>query len=133
MSTAQSILVGYGMLVLLYGFLLGIPLAVVRSSTPQASRHLVAAHLSGLMQGPVALGCAFAIGAVSFDSTWATAAACLLVAGLIAETAGGTLNWLQGTGDQFAEKSVGFRINALTGVLAIPGLGILAVAVIGRL
>lgn len=133
MSTAQSILVGYGILVLLYGFILGIPLAVARSSAPQASRQLVTAHLSGLMQGPVAMVCAFAIGAVSFESTWATAAACLLVAGLVAETVGGTLNWLQGTGDQFAEKSVGFRINALTGVLAIPGLAVLAVGVIGRL
>lgn len=130
MSTAQSILVGYGMVVLLYGFILGIPLAAARSSAPQASRHLVTSHLSGLMQGPVALGCAFAIGAVSFESSWATAAALLLVAGLVAETVGGTVNWLQGTDDQFAERSIGFRINALTGALAIPGLVIMVVAVL---
>lgn len=121
------------MVVLLYGFMLGVPLAAARSSAPQASRHLVNAHLSGLVQGPIALGCAYAIGAVSFDSGWATTAAVLLVAGLAAETAGGTVNWLQGTGDQFAERSVGFRINALTGLLAIPGMAILVVGVVSRL
>ena len=81
----------------------------------------------------MALGCAFAVGAVSFDSTWATVGACLLVAGLVAETLGGTINWLQGTGNQFAEKSLGFRINALTGLLAIPGLAIIVVGVLTRM
>jgi hypothetical protein len=81
----------------------------------------------------VVLGCAFAVGAVSFGSTWATVAACLLVIGLIAETVGGTTNWLQGTGDQFAEKSLGFRINALTGPFAIPGLAIIVVGVLTRM
>lgn len=133
MTAAQDILVSYGLIVLLYGFVLGVPLAVARSSAPQASRYLVTAHLSALIQGPVALGCAFAVGAVSFDSTWATAAACLLVAGLVAETVGGTVNWLQGTNDQFAERSLGFRINALTGALAIPGLAIIVIGVVTRL
>ena len=68
MSTAQNILVTYGLAVLSYGLVLGIPLAVARSSAPQAPRHLVTAHLSGLMQCPIVLGLAFAIGSVSFDS-----------------------------------------------------------------
>ena len=133
MSTAQNLLVGYGVIVLTYGLLLGVPLAAVRSSAPHASRHLVTAHLSGLIQGPVALGLAFAIGAVSFDSTVSTVAATLVIAGLAAETLGGTLNWLQGAGDQFEEKGPGFWVNALTGVLAIPGALIITVAVITKL
>jgi hypothetical protein len=133
MSTAQNLLVGYGVVVLTYGLLLGVPLAVARSSAPSASRHLVTAHLSGLMQGPFALGMAFAIGAVAFDSTLATVASALVVGGLAAETLGGTLNWLQGTGDQFAEKGLGFWFNAMTGVLAIPGALIITVAVIAKL
>ena len=132
MSTAQGLLVGYGMLILVYGFVLGIPLAVARSGTPQASRHLVTSHLSALMQGPVVLGLAFAIGVVSFDSTLSVVAAGLVIAGLVAETLGGTVNWLQGTGDQFAEKGLGFRMNALTGVLSIPGIVIIAVVVLSR-
>ena len=133
MSTAQNLLVGYGVIVLTYGLLLGIPLAASRSKAPQASRHLVTAHLSGLMQSPIALGLAFAIGAVSFDSTLATVAAALVVGGLAVEAAGGTVNWLKGTGDQFEEKGTGFKLNALSGPLAIPGAVIIAVAVLSKL
>ena len=133
MSTAQNLLVGYGVIVLTYGLLLGVPLAAARWKSPQASRHLVTSHLSGLMQGPVALGLAFAIGAVSFDSTLATVAAALVVGGLAVETLGGTINWLQRTGDQFAEKGAGFRFNAMSGPLAIPGALIITVAVLSKL
>ena len=133
MSTAQNLLVGYGVLVLTYGFLLGVPLAAARMKTPAASRHLVTAHLSGLMQGPIHFGLAFALGAVSFDSSLATVAAGLVVAGSLAEITGGTLNWLQSTQDQFSERSMGFRVNSLTGLLAIPGALIIAVGVLGRL
>jgi hypothetical protein len=133
MSTAQNLLVGYGVIVVTYGLLLGVPLAAARSKSPQASRHLVTSHLSGLMQGPVALGLAFAIGAVSFDSTLATVAAGLVVGGLAVETLGGTINWLQRTGDQFVEKGAGFRLNAMSGPLAIPGVLIITVAVLSKL
>jgi hypothetical protein len=133
MSTAQNLLVGYGVIVLTYGLLLGIPLAAARAKAPQAPRHLITAHLSGLMQGPVVLGLAFAIGAVSFDSNLATVAAALVIAGLVAETLGGTVNWLQGTGDQFEQKGTGFRLNALAGPLAIPGALIITVAVLAKL
>ena len=133
MSTAQNLLVAYGLLVLSYGLLLGVPLAIARSSEPQASRHLVTAHLSGLMQGPITFGLAFAIGTVSFDSALAVVAACLVTAGFLAETLGGTVNWLRGTGDQFEEKGAGFRLNTLTGPLAIPGTLIITVAVLTKL
>lgn len=130
MSTAQNILVTYGLLVLGYGLVLGIPLAIVRSSAPQAPKHLVTAHLSGLMQCPIALGLAFAIGSVSFDSALAVVASCLVIGGFLAETLGGTLNWLRGTGDQFEEKGAGFRFNALAGPLSIPGVLIITIAVV---
>jgi hypothetical protein len=133
MSTAQNLLVGYGVIVLTYGFLLGVPLAASRMKAPAASRHLVTTHLSGLMQGPIHFGLAFALGAVSFDSDLATTAAALVVGGSLAEITGGTLNWLQSSQDQFSERSMGFRVNALTGLLPIPGALIIAVGVLGRL
>ena len=58
MTTAQNILLVYGVIILTYGFVLGIPLAAVRSRQPQASRHLVTTHLSGIIQGGVSLGLA---------------------------------------------------------------------------
>lgn len=133
MSTAQNVLVTYGLVVLCYGLVLGIPLAIARSSGPQAPRHLVTAHLSALMQSPIAIGLAFAIGSVSFDSNLAVVASCLVVGGLLTETLGGTLNWLRGTGDQFQERGAGFRLNALTGPLAIPGTLIITAAVLTKL
>lgn len=133
MSTAQNLLVAYGLIVLSYGLLLGVPLAAARTKAPAASRHLVTAHLSGLMQGPIHLTLAFAIGAVSFDSGLAVVAACLVIAGSLAEAVGGTVNWLQSAGDQFEERSLGFHINALSGPLAIPGALIITIAVITKL
>jgi hypothetical protein len=106
---------------------------MVRTSAPQAPRHLVTTHLSSLIQSPIALGLAFAIGAVSFDTSLATFASALVVSGFLTETVGGSVNWLQGTGDQFAERSTGFRINSLTGLLAIPGTLVITVAVLTRL
>ena len=133
MSTAQDVLVTYGLLALLYGLILGIPLARARMNAPAASRHLVSTHVSALMQGPLHLGVAFALGAVAFDSTLAVVAAALLVAGSALELGGGTVNWLLATGDQFAERSPGFLLNSLTGPLAIPGLALLAYGVVTRL
>lgn len=130
MTTAQNILLVYGVIILTYGFLLGIPLAVVRAEQPQASRHLVTAHLSGLIQAGIHLGLAFAVGTADLTPWLATTAAILVVLGSGLEVTGGTINWLQSTGDQFAEKSLGFRISALSGPPAITGAVIVAVGVI---
>lgn len=133
MSTAQQILVVYGVVIIAYGFVLGVPLAAARSKSPHASRHLVTTHLSALMQGPVCLGLAFAFGATTFTSTAATIAAVMVVAGLTLEALGGTANWLQSVTDQFAEKSLGFRLNSASGPVAIIGIAIAAVGVISGL
>lgn len=130
MTTAQNILLVYGVVILTYAFGLGIPLASVRQANPQASRHLVTTHLSGIMQGGVHLGLAFALGAADLGSGLATTAAALLVVGSALETLGGTMNWLQGTGDQFAEKSVGLRFNSLSSPPILIGMVIIAVGVI---
>jgi hypothetical protein len=133
MSTATRVLLAYGVLVASYGMVLGVPLARIRSTTPEAPRHLVTTHLSALMQGPVALGLAFAVAVTDFDAGWATVVAVILVVGLALEAVGGTLNWLRGTGDQFAERSPGFFANALSGPLAIVGVLGITVGVLTNL
>lgn len=125
MSTAARVLIAYGVAIVAYGLLLGVPMARIRSANPQAPRHLVTTHLSALMQGPVVLGFAFAITAVGFDSGLATVAAVTLLVGLVLEALGGTLNWLRGTGDQFAERSPGFVANAVSGPITILGAAVL--------
>jgi len=125
MSTAARVLIAYGVAVIAFGLLLGVPMARIRAANPQAPRHLVTTHLSALIQGSVALGFAFAITAVGFDSGLATGAAVALFIGLALEMVGGTLNWLRGAGDQFAERSPGFVANAISGPITILGAAIL--------
>ena len=97
---------------------------------PQTSRHLVTTHLSGLIQGGVSLGLAFAVGAADLTPWLATTAAVLVVAGSALEVTGGTVNWLQGTGDQFAERSLGLAINSLSAPPAIVGTVVIAIGVV---
>lgn len=132
MSTAQQILIGYGMGVLLLGFVLGMALGAARSKNPSA-RNLAMAHVETLMQGAMILGVAYAVGAVAFDSTAATWGAILLAVGAAMQAAGVTLNWVTKTGDQFAEKSPGFMLNSASTFIAVPGLVILAFGVFSNL
>lgn len=133
MSTAQSILVVYGVAVLAYGFLLGIPFAVIRRKEPEAPRHLVNAHVSAIMQGGVSLGLAYSLTFTELTAGWALAAAWLLVFGSVVSMVGDTVNWLSGTGDQFAERSLGLKFNALTGPTTISGILIVLVGVVRSL
>lgn len=133
MTAAQEIFVVYGVVVLAYGFILGVPLAATHSKAAQAPKHLVTTHLSAIIQGAVHFGLAAAISFADLSPGWAVAAAWLIVAASALEIAGGTINWLSGTGDQFAEKSLGFRFNSLVGPPAIIGIVIVGVGVIGAL
>lgn len=120
----------YGVTALAYGFVLGVPLAAARMKAPHAPRHLVTTHLSALIQGAIHLGLGFGVGMVSLGAGWTIAAAWLIVAASVLELVGGTVNWLSGTGDQFAERSLGFRINSLVGPPAILGIGIVLAGVL---
>ena len=115
MTTAQQVLIVYGTLSISYGMVLGVPLTSVRMSAPTAPRHLVVAHLSALMQGPVHISLAFALGLSTLTSWLETGAAVLLVAGSSLFVAGATLNWRQEVGDHFAERSPGWYLLAASG------------------
>jgi hypothetical protein len=130
MSTAVRVLVSFGVIVIAYGLVLGVPLARVRAAHPVAPRHLVTTHLSALMQGPVALGSAYALSVSGFDSDVATVAAWVFVTGLALEVIGGTTNWLTNTGDQFAERSAGLKVNTVSGPLSLAGGLAIAVGVL---
>ena len=132
MSTAQRVFVGYATLVLVLGFLLGAVLGTLRMKAP-AIRTLGTAHVETLMQASLHFGLAFAVGAVGFDTTGATWGAWLLVAGSSMQAAGGTLNWITATTDQFAERSPGFKLNSLSTFVMLPGLAITAVGILTNL
>ncbi len=132
MSTAQRVLIGYGTVILLVGFALGTILGMLRTKAPQV-RSLATAHVETLMQASLHLGLAFAIGAVGFRSPAATWAAWLLLAGSAMQATGVTLNWITRTGDQFAERSPGMKINSLSTFVIWPGVAIIAWGILTRL
>ena len=78
-------------------------------------------------------GLAFAIGMVGFYSRTATWAAVLLVIGSAMQAVGATMNWLTKTGDQFAERSPGFKINSLSTFATWLGLTLAAWGILSRL
>lgn len=131
MSNAQQVFIIYGSVILAAGFLLGVVLGAVRMNAPEA-RGLATAHVETLMQASIHLGLAFAVGAVGFDSGAATAGAVLLVIGSAMQAVGVTLNWLTKAKDQFAERSPGFFINSASTFVAVPGVAIVVIGILGN-
>jgi len=132
MTTAQAILITYGVFSLLYGFALGVPLSRARSVSPSASRHLVTAHLSAIMQGPVHVSVAVALGFTGAAAWVETTAAVLLVAGSTLFLAGATLNWLQHVDDHFAVHSTGWKLFAASSAGHLTGMAVVATCVVTR-
>ncbi len=95
-----------------------------------APRSLVTAHIAALMQGAMHLGLVAGFVYLDLSDGWATTAAWLLVISSAFEALGGATNWLQGTGDQFAEKSLGYKFNSISGPVGIVGILIVLVGAI---
>lgn len=131
-SSPQSLFIAYGTVILIVGFVLGTVLGMVRMKAP-AARTLAAAHVETLMQAALHLALAFAVGAVAFDSSAATAGAWLLIVASAMQAFGATANWITNVSDQFAERSLGFYLNSLSTVIALPGLAIIAFGILSRL
>ena len=132
MSTAQQLFIGYAVIILAVAFALGAILGALRMRTP-AVRSLASAHVETLIQAALHFGLASAIGVVGFESSAATWAAALLVAGSGLQAIGATLNWATNTVDQFAERSPGFRLNSLASFVILPGLVIVSFGIFTRL
>lgn len=133
MDTATRILVVGGMCVLVFGFLLGIPMAAARSKASRAPRYLFAAHLAAIIQGGMLLALTIAVGFAALSSAVAATAAALLVGGVALFDLGLALNWLQGVEDAFAEGSLGNKVSAVGTPLVLIGAGILLYGVVAAL
>jgi len=132
MSTATQLFITYGLIILIVGFGLGSALGMLRMKHPSV-RNLATAHVETLMQGAMHLGLGFAVHTSGWDTGWSTIGAVLLVVGSAMQASGVTLNWLTKTGDQFAEKSIGYMINSASTFVIFPGLIIIAVGVLTNL
>jgi len=132
MSTATQLFITYGLVILVVGFGLGFILGMLRAKHPSL-RNLASAHVETLMQGSMHLGLGFAVHTVGWDTGWTTAGAWLLVVGSAMQASGVTLNWITKTGDQFAEKSIGYMINSASTFVIFPGLIIIVIGLLTNL
>jgi hypothetical protein len=130
MQTGQEILIVYGAISLMYGFVLGIPLSRIRMRQPEAPRYLVVAHLSAIIQGGVHLALSIALGFADMTPLLTTLSAALLISGSALFVSGATLDWLQRVGDHFAERSLGWRLLAASGPVHISGMAIVTAGVL---
>jgi hypothetical protein len=122
------LLVIAGMLNVALSFLLGWVLALYRKKAPiERHRWLLTAHEVALQEGVLLICVAFAFIACAARGATGTLAwwsAVLLVAASVFQDSSGIVNWLQRTGDQFAEKSSGWILATVNAVLNTAGLGL---------
>jgi hypothetical protein len=112
-------------------FLLGWVLASRRlKSAMEPDRWLLVAHEVSLQEGLMLLGLAFALGFAKLSPTLATVAAWLLIVASVFQDFSGIVNWLRGTGDQFAERSTGWLLATFNAVTNTAGLLIVAWGVV---
>lgn len=130
MNAATEILIVGGMLVLTFGLLLGIPMALARGKASHAPRYLVLAHLASIIQGGLLLALTVAVGFSPLSERIETAAAYAAVSGSALFGIGNTINWLQDVQDAFEKKSIGNKMGAAGTPLIIIGVGTLLVGVL---
>jgi hypothetical protein len=131
MQQAVKVLVVGGVLNLVLSFALGWVLSMKRLREPIAKHHwLLVAHTVSLQEGTMLLGLAFAMTFARLPGTAAAIGAWLMVAASAFQDFSGIVNWLRRTGDQFAEKSTGWRLASVNAVLNSAGLAIVAVGVV---
>ncbi|NEZ03566.1 hypothetical protein G4Y73_05290 [Wenzhouxiangella sp. XN201] len=133
MDNATQIFIVGGMIVLSFGFLLGIPMAVTRSRSPRAPRYLFAAHLAAIIQGALLLAMTVAIGFSDLSPGVETVAATLLLSGIVLFDLGMVINWLQGVEDAFSEKSLGNKVSSIGTPFVLIGTGIVLFGVIAAI
>lgn len=133
MEYAEKVLLTGGILVLTFGFLLGIPMAQERMKAASAPKALVNAHLEALIGGAVLIALAVAAGFSDLGKAPESIAAWLLAGAVASAVLGGTLNWLQKVEDSFASKSPGFYLQAAAGPTNLVGIAIILVGVLKAL
>ncbi len=130
MDMSGKVLIVGGSFSLFYGFLLGFPLTAARMRAPAASRHLVTAHLSAIIQGATLLALSGAMGFSDLPAVIETTAAALLVAGAVLFVAGAIVNWRQDVDDHFAVRSIGWRLFAASGPANVAGAATVLVGIL---
>lgn len=130
-SIAVKLLVLGGLANLVLSFALGWLLSAHRLRGPMAPHHwLLVAHTVSLQEGVMLVGLGFAAMFARLPEGLAIAGAAMLVAASAFQDLSGIVNWRRGTGDQFAERSAGWRLASINAVLNTAGLVIVVGGVV---
>ena len=131
MSTAAKILVVGGVLNLAAAFVLGYILSNKRLNPPHKGPfYLDLAHKNALQEGFMLLGLTWAVTLAHISSTWLILAAWLIVASSVFQVGAAVVGWLQGTTDEFKERSLSFYLATTNAFLVTAGLAILIYGVL---
>ena len=130
MELAAKILIVGGLANILYSFVTGNMLALIRMKNPEGPKYLVMAHLGSLMWAPLLWGLVVVL-PLSNLSAWmeALAASCMVGSSVLLGLKD-TLYWRQGTQDEFAEKPVVFMLNFPLSIAFAAGTIILTIGVL---
>jgi len=124
---AQKVLIGGGLINIVYGFLTGFAFSTARQKSEFAPRYLVMAHTGPLAFGTMLMALSLTIPISALSPENEELAARLLVAFAVCIAVKDTYNWLAGVTDEFAQKPVFSRTVGGAGVLAgIVGIAMLS-------
>lgn len=125
-SSAVKILILGGLANLVLSFALGWILSMHRMRGPmEPHRWLLVAHTVSLQEGVMLLALTLAAMVAQLPSWLAVLGAVLLVAASAFQDFSGIANWWKRTDDQFAERSLGWKLASVNAVLNTAGLLIL--------
>ena len=133
MTTADAILILTAIALLFSGAVTGFFMSRIRLSAPDTPKYLRFAHLASYGQAPILLGVVVVLGLSGMPDTFNTATAIVFSAGAVLLVVKDLINWLAGTGDEFAEKTTGYRIALLFGPVHLAGLVMVAIAALAGL
>ncbi len=124
-SCAVKVLILGGLANLVLSFALGWILSMHRMRGPmEPHRWLLVAHEVSLQEGLMLLALSPAAAWAQLPAWLMTLGASLLVAASVFQDFSGIANWLRRTSDQFAERSLGWKLASVNAVLNTAGLAI---------
>lgn len=133
MDYAAKVLVVGGVVELWVGVITGIFMGRIRQTEPEVPKYLNLAHVGGFMAAPILFGLIFALGLSDLGETAEATAAWAVVLSAWLLAVKDLHNWRTGVADEFAERSLGFRLGVISSILLTAGLAILTVGVVSGL
>lgn len=133
MEYAAKVLIVGGIADIWVGVITGFFMGRIRDQEPVVPKYLNLAHVGGFMFGTLLIALALTIPLSDLGDTVEALAAWALVASAGALALKDLHNWRTGVVDEFAERSLGFRLGVLSSVLLTAGLAVLSVGIVAGL